>query len=57
MLAPRAAHTYNLSPLPSRRRYQHPAPPQKVVIKSERTFDGISLDKPGLDASRTGELS
>jgi E1A/CREB-binding protein len=34
-------------------RYYHPAPPQKVVIKSERTFDGISLDKPGLDANRT----
>ena len=37
--------------------YYHPAPPQKVVIKSERTFDGISLDKPGLDANRTGESS
>lgn len=38
------------------RRYYHPAPPQKVVIKSERTFDGISLDKPGLDANRTGQF-
>lgn len=34
--------------------YYHPSPPQKVVIKSERTFDGISLDKPGSDANRTG---
>lgn len=26
-----------------------------MVIKSERTFDGISLDKPGSDGARTGE--
>lgn len=34
-------------------RYYHPSPPQKVVVRSERTFDGISLDKPGSDATRT----
>ncbi len=36
------------------RSYYHPSPPQKVVVRSERTFDGISLDKPGSDATRTG---
>ena len=38
-------------------RYFHPSPPQKVVVRSERTFDGINLDKPGGESSRTGELS
>ena len=38
-------------------RYYHPSPPQKVVIKSERTFDGIALDRPGADSSRTVALS
>jgi E1A/CREB-binding protein len=38
-------------------RYYHPNPPQKVTIKSERTFDGIALDKPGADSSRTIALT
>ena len=38
-------------------RYYHPSPPQKVVIKSERTFDGIALDRPGGDSSRTVTLT
>ena len=36
--------------------YVHPAPPTKIVIKSERTFDGIALDKPGAESSRTMTL-
>lgn len=35
----------------------HPSPPGKVVIKSERTFDGIALDKPGGESSRTVQLN
>ena len=31
--------------------YRHPNPPSKVTIKPEKSFDGISLDKPG-QASR-----
>lgn len=27
--------------------YRHPNPPAKVTMKAERSFDGISLDKPG----------
>lgn len=38
-------------------KYFHPKPPQKVVIKSERTFDGISLDVPGGEASKTVSLT
>ena len=38
-------------------RYYHPNPPQKVTIKSERTFDGIALDRPGGDSSRTISLT
>lgn len=38
-------------------RYYHPNPPQKVTIKSERTFDGIALDKPGAESSRTVTLT
>lgn len=37
--------------------YVHPAPPQKVVIKSEKTFDGIALDKPGGESTRTVQLN
>lgn len=37
-------------------RYYHPSPPQKVVIKSEKAFDGIALDRPGADSSRTVSL-
>ena len=42
------------SPLPHR--HAHPNPPQKVVIKAERSFDGIVLDRPGGEASRTVTL-
>jgi len=38
-------------------RHYHPDPPQKVVIKSERTFDGIALDRPGGESSRTIQLN
>ncbi|KAL4513564.1 hypothetical protein Ndes2526B_g07614 [Nannochloris sp. 'desiccata'] len=38
-------------------RYYHPNPPQKVTVKSERTFDGIALDKPGAESSRTVTLT
>ena len=34
-------------------KFYHPNPPSKIVIKSERTFDGISLDRPGGESSRT----
>ncbi|GAB4815528.1 hypothetical protein N2152v2_002574 [Parachlorella kessleri] len=37
-------------------RHAHPNPPQKVVIKAERSFDGIVLDRPGGEASRTVAL-
>jgi hypothetical protein len=33
--------------------WRHPAPPARVVIRSERTFDGIALDRPGGESSRT----
>ena len=38
-------------------RHYHPSPPQKVVIKSERPFDGIALDRPGGESSRTVSLN
>ncbi|KAK2080334.1 hypothetical protein QBZ16_000187 [Prototheca wickerhamii] len=38
-------------------RYAHPSPPQRVTVKSERTFDGIALDRPGGEASRTQTLN
>lgn len=39
------------------KRYFHPNPPPKVTIKSEKTFDGISLDKPGSDSNRSVNLT
>jgi E1A/CREB-binding protein len=38
------------------KRYYHPNPPAKVVIKSEKVFDGISLDNPGGESSRSVQL-
>ena len=38
-------------------RYYHPNPPQKVTIKSENVFDGISLDKPGTNSSKSVSLT
>ncbi|KAI8102200.1 hypothetical protein M9435_005806 [Picochlorum sp. BPE23] len=38
-------------------RYYHPNPPQKVTIKSEKVFDGISLDKPGTSSSKSVSLT
>ena len=36
-----------------------PAPPcaQKITLRAERTFDGISLDRPGSEATRTIPLT
>ena len=36
--------------------YRHPNPPTKITIKAERSFDGISLDKPG-QASKEYSIS
>ena len=38
-------------------RYYHPAPPAKVSVKAERTFEGISLDVPGQSAKTTTAMS
>jgi E1A/CREB-binding protein len=38
-------------------RHYHPSPPQRVVIKAERVFDGITLDRPGGEGARTVALT
>lgn len=38
-------------------RYYHPAPPSRVTMKSERTFEGISLDQPGFSSKQVSTLS
>eukprot|EP00890_Picochlorum_soloecismus_P005455 jgi/Picsp_1/5910/NSC_03267-R1_histone acetyltransferase len=38
------------------KRYYHPKPPAKVTIKSDKAFDGISLDNPGGESSRSVQL-
>ena len=38
-------------------RYYHPAPPSRVTIKQERTFEGISLDQPGCSSKQVTTLS
>ena len=38
------------------RRYYHPAPPSRAV-KQERTFEGISLDNPGISTKQVTALS
>jgi len=37
-------------------RYYHPHPPQRAV-KSERTFEGISLDTPGQSSRQVLQMS
>lgn len=37
-------------------RYHCQSLPGKVVIKSEKTFDGIALDRPGSDGAKTVQL-
>lgn len=37
-------------------RYYHPSPPQRT-IKSERTFEGISLDTPGQSSNRVLQMT
>jgi hypothetical protein len=39
------------------RRYYHPAPPARAVVKAERSFEGISLDVPGQSARASTALS
>ena len=38
-------------------RHYHPAPPSRVTIKQERTFEGISLDQPGCSSKQVTTLS
>ena len=38
-------------------RHYHPAPPNRVTMKSERTFEGISLDQPGFSSKQVSTLS
>ncbi|RMZ57131.1 hypothetical protein APUTEX25_002363 [Auxenochlorella protothecoides] len=38
-------------------RLVHPSPPARVTVRAERTFDGIALDRPGGEASRTQTLT
>ena len=37
-------------------RYYHPSPPQRAV-KTERTFEGISLDTPGQSSRQVLQMS
>ena len=39
------------------RRYYHPAPPARAVVKAERTFEGISLDTPGQSGRQVSTMS
>lgn len=39
------------------RRYYHPAPPARAVVKAERTFEGISLDTPGSITRQVATMS
>ena len=39
------------------RRYYHPAPPARAVVKAERTFEGISLDMPGSSTRQVAAMS
>ena len=41
----------------SARRYYHPAPPARAVVKAERTFEGISLDMPGSSTRQVATMS
>lgn len=43
-------------PLIVLRRYYHPSPPQRT-IKTERTFEGISLDTPGQSSNRVLQMT
>jgi hypothetical protein len=38
-------------------RWYHPAPPQKVVVKHERSFEGINLETPGATTKQTTSLT
>ena len=38
-------------------RWYHPAPPSKVVIKNERSFEGINLETPGANTKQTTALT
>ena len=38
-------------------RHYHPAPPGRVTMKAERTFEGISLDQPGFSSKQVTQLS
>ncbi len=39
------------------RRYYHPAPPARAIVKAERTFEGISLDTPGTSGRQVAAMS
>ena len=39
------------------RRHFHPAPPSRVTMKSDRTFEGINLDQPGFSSKQVSSMS
>ena len=38
-------------------RWYHPAPPAKVVVKQERSFEGINLETPGALTKQTAAIT